>query len=164
MNSLQMAINASSPDNYISISRNPYFSSDGDDPFTLEIEEELARNKQFCDPEEWVYQKDLEEKKKRMLESLSQEAREIISIIVDCPKDLKEVCLGGDLDKVSLLKLKCLMRKQWGSRSIVKELFIEVHKFAKKIKEMNDNDGEIQDVRRKKRNESCLKEITYAFK
>jgi hypothetical protein len=101
------------------------------------IDKEMTEQTASYDQEEMLIEMDLEEKKKVLLSSLSDEAKDIISIIQDCPEELKEVCLAGKLDKVSLPKLIALIRKQWRQRLVVREIFREVFSYATKIKELN---------------------------
>jgi hypothetical protein len=114
------------------------------DPFqTLEtndfrdIEKKISIELNIQDPESILIEKDMERNKEKLFDSLSDEAKDIIKIIIDCPEELKEICFAGKLDKVSIPRLLSLMRKQRKERKTVKTLFSEVVWYANKIKFLN---------------------------
>lgn len=102
--------------------------------FVKEIEEEIASQD---NPESLLIEKDLDNKKEDLFKNLSQEAQEVISIIIDCPGELSEICFAGNLDNVYISRLMKLMRKQWGQRLIVCQIFKEVFSFATELRRIN---------------------------
>lgn len=158
MNSLEFAINAFNQENYISISGSDLFEKE--QTALIKIEQELAALNHE-NPEYIICSQNLEEVKQKIFQSLSEEAKEIVNIIGDCPLELKEICLGGCLDKVSIAKLKRLMRKQWKSRLAVRKLFDEVYQFASAVKELN-TEGE-RKLRPKKKRKTQSASVTFSF-
>lgn len=103
-----------------------------------QIEKEMTETYNFYSPEDLTIQSDIENKKEELFNSLSQEAKEIINIIIDCPKELSSICFANNTEKVMIPKLMKLMRKQWKERLIVQKKFKEVFNYANKIKAFNE--------------------------
>ncbi len=103
-----------------------------------EIERQMTEEYDSYSPEDLTIQSDIENKKEELFNSLSQEAKEIINIIIDCPKELSSICFANNTEKVMIPKLMKLMRKQWKERLIVQKKFKEVFNYANKIKAFNE--------------------------
>lgn len=98
------------------------------------IEKQISKNN-FPNPEELFIRKNEEQIKEALFEKLSNEAKEIVSIILECPEDMKEICHRGNTSHgVSIVKLKSLMIRQWKEISAVKEVLREVTIYAKRIR------------------------------
>jgi hypothetical protein len=103
-----------------------------------EIERQMTEEYDSYSPEDLVMEADIENKKKELFNSLSQEAQEIVNIISDCPKELTSICFAGNTEKVVLSKFMSLIRKQWKQRLVVHQIFKEVFNYANKIKAFNE--------------------------
>lgn len=121
--------------NYISL--DSMQNQEEDEHLYKKIEIEISQKYMTNSPEYLVIEGDIEFKKNKLFESLSSEAKEIIDIITDCPLELKEICLSGNLEKVSMSRFMDLVKKQWGETQVVKEVFKEVFKYANKVKKLN---------------------------
>lgn len=132
------AMNAANIENYISIDAAADLDS-LEGRTIAEIEAKLAMGMPGT-PESILEENDLSTKKQILFDALSNEARSVISIIIDCPKEMKEVCLFGKLDNVRVDRLYSLMRKQWDERESVAKIVKEVFHFATKIRQLNRGD------------------------
>lgn len=102
------------------------------------IERQMTEEYDSYSPEDLVIEADIETQKKELFNSLSQEAQEIVNIIIDCPKELTEICFAGNLEKVVIPKFMTLIRRQWKQRLIVNQIFKEVFNYASRIKALNE--------------------------
>lgn len=103
------------------------------------IEVEICQSVGFKSPEDIFLENEIKENKKRLFENLSEEAKQIVSIITDCPAELVDICSGGNLERVNIKKLAKKLRKQWRERLFVRKVLEEVYVYATKIEALNEN-------------------------
>ena len=82
-------------------------------------------------PEEIFLQKEDEEIKETLYKSLSDEAKQLVSIILNGPPEIANVFLprqGLNFSKASIYKA---LKKQWGDAQSAKDLIAELCQFVK---------------------------------
>jgi hypothetical protein len=141
---IQAALAAIDQNNYISLDEMFFEDEIAEHPQHskwMEIQKEVATKYDAQTPESIYEEQDLQVKKATLFERLSAEAKQIVSIIIDCPAELTDICFAGQRDKVDIERLASLMRKQWGERLFVKKLFKEVTQYAVNIKKLNQGES-----------------------
>jgi hypothetical protein len=103
-----------------------------------QIEKEIADSTNAHTPESLYMMKEIAEKKKKLFASLSEEAKQAIAIIADCPAEMIRICVRDQLDQVNIKRLMKLIKKQWGEARPVKQMFNEIFNFAAKIEALNN--------------------------
>jgi hypothetical protein len=68
---------------------------------------------------------------KRSYESLSDEAKQVIAIVIDTPSEMLELISSPITNKVSKDRIARMLRNQWGERKFVAELMEEITMFVK---------------------------------
>lgn len=125
---LDRAIDAYNFNNYVSIEDNRL------------IDEELSEFS--ITPQEYLLLKEHEEFKHQAWENLSDEAKQVWGLIVNCPDELIDI-LTNYKSYVDLKKLCRYLRRQFGERKVVKRIIEEIRIYANIIsKDQEETDGE----------------------
>ena len=124
----EKAYQAFNADNYISI--DSFIKSE--EGYFRNLEAELIDTD---NPESLFAEKETIEKIISLYKSLSQEAKEIVTIIIDCPSDLLHIfALQDGSKRISIRKIETFIRKEWKERLIVRAVMEEILDFSLSVK------------------------------
>jgi hypothetical protein len=126
---IEYAVNAYNPSSYISIDE---FTIPTELDFIRRIERELVEENT---PETIFLQEEYEHVKSRLFSELSEEAKQIVELIADCPLEMLSQIGGGRgrFRVVSMRKLARYLRKQWEEKELVKSVLQEVAEYSIKL-------------------------------
>ena len=71
--------------------------------------------------------------KKQNYQNLSNEAKEVINIILNSPQEVMDLFLTPKKREVSISRLKTILTKSWKSALIVESAFKEISKWVKRL-------------------------------
>ena len=69
--------------------------------------------------------------KTSVFEQLSQEAKEVIGLIINGPKSFIQAIQSPKTKKINIYRIEKQLRKQWSSRLRVKRVIAELHEYVK---------------------------------
>ena len=103
-----------------------YIPLDGDGEGESEDGTRITLSAKALNPEEYAIKKDLFAK-------LSDEAREVVSIVVECPAEILSLVTTPKTGKLSKNKIKKYFEVTWRSKFIVSEVLNELREYAKQL-------------------------------
>lgn len=119
---LEMAAWAGNPNNYIAI-------------------EDIELTETKDDPEETILAKEHSEQKRQAWLALSEEAKQVVALIIDCPEELTEALTTCKRSKkICFPKVLKYLRNLWGERTLVKKVELEIKTFVLIIQKGEQNE------------------------
>jgi hypothetical protein len=126
MDSIERAVLAYDINSYICIDE--FGSSSKDSDFVREIEEALIEP---STPESLLMEKEHGWAEDWFFNELSEEAKQVLLFIDDCPDVMKSVVgVGKGKNLVSIKKLGRYLREHWEERKVVKKVLQEIAEYA----------------------------------